>query len=690
MITWFRNLKTAAKLITAFAIMAVIVGGVGVLGLSKVGQLNAYIQTMYDDRLVPAIDLGHMGEHINNIRLDALKMTSGLYDNSLQEIYNDSNEREKDIEKLIVKYGATSLTTEEAKTFEEFKKAWKAYNESRINTMKLAIAGQMDKARENAKNDAAKKYELSNEKAEALIDIQDKVAKEIFAESKKANSTATTTIILAIIISMIAAIGAGVFIASLIAAPLKEMSGFAQKIASGDLDVTVEARSKDEVGVLANAFKEMIVYLKSMAHTAEAIADSDLRNDIAPKSERDVLGNAFKKMIEGLRGIVSEMREGSDQIASASSQIAATAEQSAKSNEASATAVEEVTSTVHELSTNIQNVAKNTQNQSSSVSQTSSSIEEMVTSIARVADTAERLKVLSQKSMEAVNFGKDATGKSGDGIEEINKVITRSADTISILGTRAKDIGKIVEVIDDIAEQTNLLALNAAIEAARAGEQGLGFAVVAEEVRKLAERSASSTREISELISGIQQEAMDAVKHMENSTTIVKQGVSLSEEVKAALKKIEEAVSEVTKYSQEISAATQEQSAGSKQIAKAAENLNEITQEISSATEEQSSGTEQVVKTMEKMREMVQQNASGATELAASADQLSAQGERLQELVSRFVLNGVHEQTASRVAPRHTPMTKGDGSDGKGRKKEETHHVFTAIHKIGKKAAASA
>ncbi len=690
MITWFRNLKTAAKLITAFAMMAVIVGGVGILGLSKVRQLNTFVQTMYDNRLIPTIDIGHMSEHLNNIRLDALKMTSGLYNDRLQEISNEADERAKDIDKLVEKYGALHLAAEEAKTFEEFKKAWKAFNESRTNTMKWAVAGQIEKARENARQDAAKKFDIARDKGEALIDIQDKAAKEMFAESKKANATATTTIILAIIISMIAAIGSGVFIASLIATPLKEMSGFAQKIASGDLDVNVEARSKDEVGVLANAFKEMVVYLKSMAHTAEAIADSDLRNDIAPKSEKDVLGSAFKKMIEGLRGIVSEMREGSDQIASASSQIAATAEQSAKSNEASATAVEEVTSTVHELSTNIQNVAKNTQNQSSSVSQTSSSIEEMVTSIARVAETAERLKELSQKSMGAVNFGKEATGKSGDGIEEINKVITRSAETISILGSRAKDIGKIVEVIDDIAEQTNLLALNAAIEAARAGEQGLGFAVVAEEVRKLAERSASSTREISELISGIQQEAMDAVKHMENSTTIVKQGVSLSEEVKAALKKIEEAVSEVTKYSQEISAATQEQSAGSKQIAKAAENLNEITQEISSATEEQSSGTEQVVKTMEKMREMVQQNASGATELAASADQLSAQGERLQELVSRFVLNGVHEQTASRVATRHTPVTKGDGSDGKGRKKEETHHVFTAIHKIGKKAAASA
>ncbi|MFZ3091987.1 MAG: nitrate- and nitrite sensing domain-containing protein [Nitrospirota bacterium] len=615
-------------------------------------------------------------------------------------------------------------------------------------------------------------FKMITGKIDLLKGVEDKFAKDLNLKAEGLKKTARFALMIYIAVTVITVLVAG-FMAYLIirsiVKPLYKMAESSQKIATGDLNVDVEMRSKDEVGILANAFREMIVYLKNMAHAAGAIKEGDLNVEVAPKSEKDVLGNAFKdmivylksmaksaeeiaegsltgnvtpksdkdvlgnafvgmiaylksmagiaeeisegdlrrdvtpksdkdalgnafaKMINGLKGMVAEIRLGSDQIATATTQIAATAEQSAKNNEMAATAIEEVTTTVHELSTNIQNVAKSTQNQSSAVTQTSSSIEEMVTSISRVADTAERLRELSQKSIGAVASGNEATTKSANGIEEVNKVILRSAETISVFGSRAKDIGKIVEVIDDIAEQTNLLALNAAIEAARAGEQGLGFAVVAEEVRKLAERSAASTKEIGELIAGIQQEAMDAVRHMESSTAIAKQGIGLSEEVKTTLMKIEDAVSEVAKYSQEISAATQEQSAGGKQISKAAGSLNEITQEINSATEEQSSGTEQVVKAMEKMREMVQQNASGVTELAASADQLSTQGERLQEVVSRFILNGAHEESEEPHAAHQKKevkrgISKGDEGDGKGKKKEIVH-VFAHLQKRDKSAA---
>jgi methyl-accepting chemotaxis protein len=402
----------------------------------------------------------------------------------------------------------------------------------------------------------------------------------------------------------------------------------------------------------------MSVYLNGMARTAEEIAGGDLSSEVTPKSSRDILGNAFKKMVEGLSSSIAEIKEGSDQVSSASSQIAATAEQSARNNESASTSMEEISSTMHEMSTNFQNVARNTKSQSSSVSETASSIEQMVQSVQRIADTVAKFVDLSRKTREAVSAGLEAVNKAESGTTEISQTITRSADTISSLGSRAKDIGRIVDVIDDIAEQTNLLALNAAIEAARAGEQGLGFAVVAEEVRKLAERSAKSTREITELISGIQGEAEKAVDLMEKSSLIGDKGVDLSREAAKALNDIQHLVSEVDSYAREIGAATEEQSEGSAQIATASENLKELTQEILSATNEQASASEQTVKTMESMRVMVQQNASGSVEMASSAEQLRAQADRFQQVVGRFNLNGDHGGEGRALPPERSAAKK--------------------------------
>ena len=375
----------------------------------------------------------------------------------------------------------------------------------------------------------------------------------------------------------------------------------------------------------------------------QRVAQGDLTEKIEGVTSKDEIGEMAaytNEMIESLSAMIGQIKANAEQLVAASSQIASSAEQTSKNSESSATAVEEMTSTMHEMSTNIQNVARNTQKQASSVVETSSSIEQMVASIKRVAENVKRLVSISDKSKDAVAIGSTAVDKASSGMGEINTAIQLSAQTIMSLGSRTEEMAKIVEVIDDIAEQTNLLALNAAIEAARAGEQGMGFAVVAEEVRKLAERSAKSTREIADLIKSVANEAQTAVDNMTRSTGIVEVGLVSSREVIQALKGIESAVDEVSKYSSEIGAATHEQSSGSEQIGKAMVNLNEVTQEISTAAEEQSTGAEQVVKAIEKVREMVHQNASSAVQLAASAEQLSRQSGGMQGLVEKFAING--------------------------------------------------
>ncbi len=383
--------------------------------------------------------------------------------------------------------------------------------------------------------------------------------------------------------------------------------------------------------------------VKKVMETMQKVAAGDLTKKVEGVQSRDEIGQMAtyaNEMIDNLSSMITQIRTNSDQLVSASSQIAASAEQTSRNSESSATAVEEMTSTMHEMSANIQNVAKNTQKQAASVTETSSSIEQMVSSIQRVAENVKKLVSISERSREAVSSGSAAVNKASNGMNEINSTIAQSAQTIMSLGSRTEAMAKIVDVIDDIAEQTNLLALNAAIEAARAGEQGMGFAVVAEEVRKLAERSAKSTREIADLIHAVSNEAQAAVDNMTMSTSIVEQGLLSSREVIEALSGIKTAVDEVSKYSSEIGAATQEQAGGSEQIGKAMVNLNEVTQEISTSSEEQASGAEQVVKAIEKVREMSQQNASSSVELASSAEQLSRQSNGLQTLVAQFALNG--------------------------------------------------
>jgi len=493
------------------------------------------------------------------------------------------------------------------------------------------------------------------------LDQVDQENTKIVNEKRKSDEASSTGTIVVAFFATLFALALGSVIAYLtsnsITQPLSALMTVAQQIGNtGDLDHNIDIRRHDEVGELARTFNNMVIYLKEMASISEAIAGGDLTVQAVPRSKNDTLGNAFARMIEGLRSMVRNVRDASSQVASASSQVAGASDESAKISLQASSAIDEVTSTMHEMSVNVQNMVKSTQVQASSVSETSASIDQMVASIQRVADTAKVLLDISNRSREEVHSGIGTMEKATDGLNKINTTIQSSGAIIDALGTRADDIGKIIEVIDDLAEQTNLLALNAAIEAARAGEHGLGFAVVADEVRKLAEKSAQSTKEISELIQSIQKEARKAVENMDKSTTIVNEGLNLGQELNTALRKISNVVTEVYKFAQEIGAATNEQSHGSSQIARATTRLNEITHEINSAVEEQASGAQAVVKAMERMRELTQQSTSGSTELAASAEQMSKMSRDLLNSMDRFALR---QADSLRPAPHDDKSTRG-------------------------------
>jgi methyl-accepting chemotaxis protein len=480
-------------------------------------------------------------------------------------------------------------------------------------------------------------------KSSSMLDDASRSIRKALEDSNQSAASAMTASTVITTVGTIFAILVGFLVAyktaKSIKDPLYHLIEVAHEIGNtGDLDQTIDIHRDDEVGILAQNFNKMITHLREMAAVSAAIAEGQLSVSIQPRSQQDTLAKAFSRMTQGLRDMVRQVRDSASQVASGAGQMAGASDESAKVSVQAASAIDEVTSTMHEMSINVQNVVKNTQVQASSVAETSASIDQMVTSIQRVADTAKLLVDISHRSREEAQTGMVTMDKATEGLNRTSHAIQSSAEIIDVLGRRADDIGKIIEVIDDLAEQTNLLALNAAIEAARAGEHGLGFAVVAEEVRKLAEKSTQSTKEISELIQGIQKEAREAVENMDKSTTMVQEGLLLNKDLSTALGKISDVVSEVYKFSQEIGQATMEQSNGSSQIAKATNRLTEITQEINSSVEEQASGAQAVVRAMERMRELVQQSTSSSTELAAAAEQMSKLSRNLLESMDRFVL----------------------------------------------------
>jgi methyl-accepting chemotaxis protein len=299
--------------------------------------------------------------------------------------------------------------------------------------------------------------------------------------------------------------------------------------------------------------------------------------------EMGSLANTFNQFMNTLAEMVSEIRGTSQAVASASTEIAASAEEMAGGLQTQEQQTQQVAAAVEELSQSVNEVA------------------------AKSADATHA----SEESQIQAEDGGQIVSSTVIEMEGIAREVQGSAETINTLGEKSQMIGEIISVINDIADQTNLLALNAAIEAARAGEHGRGFAVVADEVRKLAERTTTATEEVSHSIRGIQSETAAAVELIEAGSQRVGNGVKLATQAGGALDNIVSSSVSVQAMVQDIAAAANEQSAATGEIARAVEGINSVTR----------------------------QSAEGAAQSAMAASDLSHQADQLQELVNRFILD---------------------------------------------------
>ncbi|MBD3217712.1 MAG: HAMP domain-containing protein [candidate division Zixibacteria bacterium] len=393
-------------------------------------------------------------------------------------------------------------------------------------------------------------------------------------------SSSVATIIIASSLGIILGLLAALFITRGIAKPVANISRVADGVAVGEIDQQIEIESRDEIGKLAQSFRKLIDYMKELAVGAENIARNDLTTEIEPKSEKDVLGNAFKTMSDNLIKTVRQIGDNASQLVSAATEVASTSEQ----------------------------MSRGAQDQTNQITQISTAIEEMTATILESSKNAGEASDASRSASDTAADGGKVVSETIEGMQGISEVVKQSSGSIGKLSGSAEQIGEIISVIDDIADQTNLLALNAAIEAARAGEQGRGFAVVADEVRKLAERSGNATKEITDMIKGIQRETSEAVTSMESGIQKVESGQDLANKAGSSLTEIVNMSQSVMDMIQQIATATEEQSAAAEQISKSIENISSVTRETS----------------------------SGAEQAASAAEQLNRQADGLKTMVSRF------------------------------------------------------
>jgi len=378
--------------------------------------------------------------------------------------------------------------------------------------------------------------------------------------TRETDALARTMLILSVICLIIAAVSI-VFIAKMFAKPIVLIRDECLLLAQGDLrERETKISSEDEIGQLANGFREMRT---------------------------------------NLRQLIAKVHSQSEQLAASSEELTASAEQSAQA--------------ANQVAVSISEVANGAEKQVSAVNETSAVVEQISASIQQTAANTNLVAGKSTQAAETAKEGGKSIDKAISQMIQIEQTVNHSAQVVAKLGDRSKEIGQIVDTISGIAGQTNLLALNAAIEAARAGEQGRGFAVVAEEVRKLAEQSQDAAKQIAMLISEIQEDTDKAVIAMDEGTREVKVGTGAVTVAGHAFGEIAILVTEVSNQIKEISAAIQQMASGSQLIVSSVQEIDRLSknaagesQTVSAATEEQSASMEEIASSSQSLATLAQ------------------------------------------------------------------------------------
>lgn len=680
---WFKNLKVAAKLLVSFAIMSFLVGLVGYVGIHDMSTINGMLKSLYENE---TMGISHIKGANSNLIAHERAVRNYILSTSESERKQRLDDMKTYESKMLAEISAATplIKSEKGKQLlSKFWPAWQAYKSMTNKIIALAAATKVSTQNK-------KVVDLVNGDGQTVADQVDTIMNQI-AQDHEANGQVayvqsdliynkSRNILITLVLGSLAlGILFGVFISRLFSKPIVALEKAAGKVAGGDTDVSVEIVSKDEIGKLGTSFNVMVGNIKT---AMQEVRDKSEAAETAAREAEEAKAQAEKQseyLSESVESILSEMdkfAEGDltvkldivndDDIGKLFSgfnksvtNIHQMIQQLQESIETTASAATQISSSSEELAAGVQE-------QSAQSSEVAAAVEEMTRTIIENSNNATGTAQVAKENGKMAHDGGDIVQETTKKMREIASVVSNSAATVERLGVSSQEISEIISVIDDIADQTNLLALNAAIEAARAGEQGKGFAVVADEVRKLAERTTQATKKIEEMIKAIQSETSEAVDSMKRGTREVEEGMKLADRAGEALERI---------------------------VAETQRSVDMINQ-IAAASEEQSATSEQISRNVEAISSVSNESAAGVSQIAHSADDLNRLTENLRNLISRFRIDNSRAVESNLLASRGNGNSNGNGNNhGNGHQPKLTNLDFErakTAHRLWKMNLANA
>ncbi|MDO8208087.1 MAG: methyl-accepting chemotaxis protein [Gallionella sp.] len=527
-------MKISSRLVFLLASLLVLVVVVGGVGLYASGQSNAALKSVYDDRMIPVIQLNDIAR--KNLRNRIAIGNGFIQPDGMEQYIQEVEENRNAINRLWEAYMATYLTEEEKVLAQKFVAARGRFVEEGINPAVAAMTAHDTEAIKRVQVQAIRPlYAPLKESLDALISLQEREAKKAYEDSEATFKNVRMVSIGLILIGAALAALLGFSIIRGIQRSVSELSGVMVKMAdNGDLNVRARVFGRDEIAQAATA---------------------------------------FNGLIEGFSAIIRQV--------SSSAGI--------------------VSSTAANLSSSSLQIAQGSQAQSEAAASTAAAVEEITVSINSVSTNTDDVRQLSEKSLQQTRLGNQNVTELIVEIERVQDAVKLIADSVKEFVESTRAIAGMTQQVKDIADQTNLLALNAAIEAARAGEQGRGFAVVADEVRKLAEKSAQSANEIDRVTNSLNQKSGDVEATVLQGLRSLQATQDHAGRVSVVLTEAGASVEQSSHGVNDISASVHEQSLASNEIARNVEMIAQMSEENHAAVE---SNTQAIVRMEQLAREL--------------------------------------------------------------------------------------